>query len=122
MEEPFKSVEHAFFWRMATDLGKPGLAARIKDAVHAGVVKRLSKDMEEDIRHSWEDKNMHIMEELLNEKAKSCKPFREYLLMNKHKILAESTINKRWGTGLNNWVTEATKPNFWPGLNWYDNP
>ena len=22
-----------------------------------------------------------------------------------------------WGTGLNKWVTEATKPDFWPGSN-----
>ena len=29
----------------------------------------------------------------------------------------EATVNKRWGTGLSKWVTNVTKPKFWPGLN-----
>ena len=39
------------------------------------------------------------------------------LLLNKDKILAESTINKRWGTGLPKFVTEVTEPTLWPGTN-----
>ena len=114
----FKSVEHAFFYKMAVDLEREELAGRIKDAAHAGIVKRLSKEMPEEDRIAWEDEHMDIMRYLLKEKAKTCKPFRNCLLMNKEKILAEGTGNKRWGAGLSIWMTEATKPSYWPGLNY----
>ncbi len=116
-EEPFKSIEHAFFWKMATDLGLHHLADRIKNAMHAGVVKRLSKEMDERERITWEDMHQNIMKELLQEKAKSCELFKQCILMNQDKILAESTFNKRWGTGLTKRLTELTKPQYWPGNN-----
>ena len=116
-DEPFKSIEHAFFWKMALDFGQEDLAARIKKAVHAGVVKQLSKEMEETARYEWEDENTGIMKDLIIQKAKTCEEFRNCLLMNQDKVLAESTHSKRWGTGLSKWLTEQTKPNFWPGMN-----
>ena len=61
---------------------------------------------------------MDVMRYLLKEKAKTCKPFRNCLLMSKEKILAEGTGNKRWGAGFSIWMTEATKPSYWPGLNY----
>ena len=36
IDVPFKSVEHEFFFKMATDLGYHELAERIKNAEHAG--------------------------------------------------------------------------------------
>ena len=117
-EVAFKSVEHAFFYKMAVDLDREELAGRIKNAAHAGIVKRLSKEMPEEDRIAWEDEHMDIMRYLLKEKAKTCEPFRNCLLMNKEKILAEGTGNKRWGAGLSIWMTEATKPSYWPGLNY----
>ena len=103
---------------MAVDLEREELAGRIKDAAHAGIVKRLSKEMPEEDRIAWEDQHMDIMRYLLKEKARTCEPFRNCLLMNKDKILAEGTGNKRWGAGLSIWMTEATKPSYWPGLNY----
>ena len=50
--EPFKTVEHAFFYKMAVDLGHAELADKIKNAEHAGVVKRLSKEIEEENRRA----------------------------------------------------------------------
>ena len=44
-ESTFKSVEHAFFWRMCTEMGENDLAARIKKSRHAGEAKRLSKEI-----------------------------------------------------------------------------
>ena len=116
-DEPFKSIEHAFFWKMALDFGQEDLAARIKEAVHAGVVKQLSKEMEGTARCEWEDENTGIMKDLIIQKAKTCEEFRNCLLMNQDKVLTESTHSKRWGTGLSNWLSEQTKPNFWPGMN-----
>ena len=60
---------------------------------------------------------MDIIKDLLIEKAKSCQHFKVCLIENKEKILAESTHNKSWGTGLSKWLTECTKPSFWPGNN-----
>ena len=39
----FKSLEHAYFWRMSLEMDKPDLAEQIKGARHAGEAKRLSK-------------------------------------------------------------------------------
>lgn len=102
---------------MASDFHQHDLAARIQNAAHAGIVKRLSNEIDEEDRFRWENDNLSIMKNLLKEKASTCPEFRECLLEQKDKILAESTYNKRWGTGLNKWVTEATKPDFWPGNN-----
>ncbi len=115
--EDFRSVEHAFFWKMASDLGDDMLAERIKNAAHAGIVKRLSKEMDETKRYEWEDSNTDTMRTLLTEKAKTCERFRNCLIMHKDKILAECTYSKRWGTGLSKWLTERTKPEYWPGQN-----
>ena len=71
----------------------------------------------ESVRFEWESEHEGIMRALLVEKAKSCTPFRNCLLMNQDKVLAECTQNMRWGTGLSKWVTENTKGNFWPGDN-----
>ena len=115
--EPFKSVEHAWFWKMASDLGKHELATRIKDAEHAGKAKYLSKEMEENSRIEWEDENMDVMKDLLVKKTKSCELFRNCLLENHEKFLGECTQNLRWGTGLSKWMTEHTNVRFWTGNN-----
>ena len=115
--EPFKSVEHAWFWKMASDLGKHELATQIKDAEHAGKAKYLSKEMEENTRIAWEDENMDVMKDLLVEKSKSCELFRNCLLENHEKFLGECTQNLRWGTGMSKWMTEHTNVRFWPGNN-----
>jgi ribA/ribD-fused uncharacterized protein len=116
-EQAFKSVEHAFCWKMASEMNQHDLAAKIKNATHAGVVKQLCKELNEEDVNTWENDNLQIMNDLLREKAKSCAEFRECLLENKDKMLAESAYSKKWGSGLNKWVTEATKPDFWPGNN-----
>lgn len=116
-EKPFDSVEQAFSWKMATDLSLPDLAAQIRNAPHAGVVKRLCNEIGDDEKLKWEDDNLDIMKSLLQLKASSCPQFLDCLKSNKNKILAESTFNKKWGTGLSKWVTEATKPDFWSGTN-----
>ena len=121
-EEPFKSIEHSLFWKMATDFGLDDLSEKIRNAVHAGVIKslQLSKEIEGTERVSWEEHNVDIIKDLLIEKARSCQRFKVCLIENKEKILAESTHNKRWGTGLSKWLTECTKPSFWPGNNILD--
>ena len=36
-DDAFKSVEHAFFFKMAKDLKRNELADKIKNAAHAGI-------------------------------------------------------------------------------------
>ena len=68
--ESFKSVEHAWFWKMASDLEQHDLAARIKEAAHAGKVKYMSKEIAKSDRFKWEDEHFDIMTSLLTEKNK----------------------------------------------------
>ena len=116
-KEPFKSVEHALFWGMATDLGQPNLAKKIRNAKHAGVAKALSKQMDEEDRDKWEDDNLDNISTILHEKAKTCAPFRRCLLENRDKLLAECTSNLKWASGLPKNVTEITQPSAFPGKN-----
>ena len=116
--ESFKSVEHAWFWKMASDLEQHDLAARIKEAEHAGKVKYMSKEIAESDRFKWEDEHFDIMTSLLIEKTKTCEPFRNCLLENREKFLGECTQNLRWGTGMSKWFTERTQVRFWPGSNY----
>lgn len=117
-DNEFKSLEHAYFWRMATAMGNPLLAAQIQTAKHAGEAKRMSKQIADDeTRWKWEKENTEIMQKLLMEKAVQCEPFKNCLLENEDKVLAEATPSKFWASGLSLYVTENTTPNFWPGQN-----
>ena len=81
------------------------------------MVKRLSKEIKEENRRAWEDDNFDVLRGLLREKARTCEQFYNCLMMYKDKLLAEATVNKRWGTGLSKWVTNITVPKFWQGQN-----
>ena len=81
------------------------------------MAKRLSKQMDECDRREWENNHYDVMKDLVVEKTKTCEPFRNRLLTNQDKILAESTHNLTWGTGLSKWVTENTQHSFWHGQN-----
>jgi len=114
----FRSADHAYFWRMAQEFGKDELAEEIVEAKHAGVVRRLSEKIcDESERWSWEDNNLEIMEEILDCKVQQCDRFKQCLLENADKVLAEASRDKYWGTGLSPYVTEHTAPTYWPGKN-----
>ena len=114
----FKSLEHAYLWRMAMELGKPQIAADIVDSSHAGRAKKLSKDIADDeTRWKWERDNTDIMKDLIEAKAAQCEEFYNCLIQNNDKILAEATPSKIWGTGLSIFATQHCSPEFWPGGN-----
>ena len=119
-EQVFRSAEHAYFWFMATDFGKPQPAEEIHKANHAGAAKRLSKNIANDeTRWRWEEDNVQVMKDILCAKAKQCKEFYNCLMENKSNgiLLAEATPSKFWGTGLSLYVTQNCSPGFWPGHN-----
>jgi ribA/ribD-fused uncharacterized protein len=114
----FQSVDHAYLWRMATEFGKIGLGEEIAAAKHAGAAKRLSAGIFDDSqRWELEDENLDLMEELLQCKFAQCEQFKQCLLDNHGKVLAEASRDKLWGSGLSAYVTEHTAPDFWPGKN-----
>ena len=114
----FKSLEAAFFYRMATEFDKTQLAEAIKGAKHAGIVKRLSKDIAEDEdRWKWEEDNTQVMVHLLNAKLDQCPEFRQCLIDNAGLVFAEATPSKIWGTGLSPYITECTSAEYWLGRN-----
>ena len=52
----FSSVEQAFYWRMATEMGNNTIADRIKRCKHAGQVHRVCKDLASDVsKFQWEE-------------------------------------------------------------------
>ena len=114
----FKSLEHAYLYRMAMEHGRSDLAELIQNTKHAGEAKRVGKElMDDDKRWEWENNNVSIMKSLLKAKAKQCPEFCKCLTDNKDKVLAEATPSRLWGTGLSPFVTENTSPDFWPGKN-----
>ena len=114
----FKSLEHAYFFHMATEFGKPELAEWIHQAPHAGHAKRLSKDIADDeTRWAWEEENTAVMEHLLGIKANQCTIFKQCLLESKDLVIAEATPSKLWGTGFSVYVTERTSQEYWTGKN-----
>ena len=116
--EVFKSVQHAFLWRMALSFQKDDLAARIKNSKHAGAARLLSKEITNDERRlNWEKDNTSIMEELLMLKVQLCEPFKRCLLENQDKLLADASPDLFWGTGMSAFATKKTAANFWPGQN-----
>ena len=115
-ERTFKSVEHAYFHRMATEFGKTELAEKIFKAEHAGVAKRLSKGIADDEeRLKWEKDNTNVMHNLLQAKLEQCQEFRSLLIEYADVTLAEAS--RLWATGLSPYMTEHTAPHFWPGNN-----
>jgi ribA/ribD-fused uncharacterized protein len=119
-ETRFSSIEHAFLWRMATEMGKPELARKIKDSAHAGIAKKLSNELDDEARYNWESNNMDTMKELLAEKVKQCQRFKNCLVENCSKTLAEASGamgNNFWTTGLSPYASQNTDPSFWPGKN-----
>ena len=117
-ERTFKSVEHAYFHRMATEFGKTELPEKIFKAEHAVVAKRLSKGIADDEeRLKWEKDNTDVMRNLLQAKFEQCQEFRSLLTEYADVTLAEATPSRFLATGLSPYMTEHTAPNFWSGNN-----
>jgi predicted NAD-dependent protein-ADP-ribosyltransferase YbiA (DUF1768 family) len=55
LEEPFKSIEYAFYWKMANEMDEQDLAEKIRKADHAGIVKNLSKNYQKKIESNGKE-------------------------------------------------------------------
>ena len=102
---------------MATEFGLQELAAEIKDCVHAGEAKRLSKLITSDEeRFRWES-DIEVMKHLLQAKYEQCEQFCTCLIDSQGKTLAEATPSTLWGTGFSPFLTEHSFPSVCLGQN-----
>ena len=115
--ETFQSSGHAFQWKKAMDVGKDMLAEDIRNAEHAGKVKRLSKAIPEDTTAEWEPQCLKIMQTIVDAKAGQVPGFRQGLLDTEQSYLAEATFDKFWANGLSSEDTEKIYPKYFPGQN-----
>lgn len=113
----FKSTEHAYQYKQAIAADMDDLAEQIMRAPHAGVAKRLSKEIPEAFRISWEKNNVNIMNEILNVKADQVPEFAYALCESDGTYLAEATSDTFWASGLSPEVTAVIDPSFYPGSN-----
>ena len=113
----FPSVEHGYQWYQAKDANLEDLAEQIKNAPHAGKAKKLSKSIPREFRDNWEKINIEKMKTLLKAKVAQVPAFEAALIESSGSILAESTPDRFWASGLSNEDTEKTNPQTWPGLN-----
>ena len=111
-----RSAEHAFQYVKALRCGDLQRATAIKDAKTALDAKRISKEIT--VSEQFRSKQIEIMTEILDAKAKQVKDFREILVKNgKNVVFAEATYDDFWGTGLDKTATIHTSMKKWPGKN-----
>ena len=118
-EHTFKSVEHAYFWKMAMDFDLSHQASKIKNAAHAGIAKTLSKDIaDEDDRYEWEcDVGIGIMKEIVSEKFRQVPEFVRCIYDHRDHVFAEVNPSRLWATAMSEYVTRHTTPGNWIGQN-----
>lgn len=113
----FKSSEHAYQHEQAMAANMPELAQEIKASQHAGKAKQLSKRIPKEFRTTWEQTNVQIMKEILVAKFQQVPAFHDALLESPNSILAESTSDTFWASGLQPDITQISHPDHWPGMN-----
>ena len=87
-DQQFSSLQQAWLWQQAIQLGDDDLANKIMNAEHAGQASRLAKQtLDEEKAKHWEINNVEIMKELLKLKAEQCPEYKTALIEN-NKILA----------------------------------
>ena len=115
--QSFKSAEHAYQWKKATDANEPHLAVQIKRAIHAGRAKGLSKAIPEEFCKVWENNSLEAMEEIITAKSQQVPEFKDYLMKTGKAYLAEATHDSFWASGLSVENTSKVNPEFFPGNN-----
>lgn len=118
-EREHKSGEHAWAYMKASRNGFTELAEQVANAEHAGIAKRLTKDVDTTVEPDWNTHRLDLMEALLLQKMSEHKEFGEALLGSGTSSIAHSVPDKFWGTGLSPQLTQVIKPEFWPGENHY---
>jgi ribA/ribD-fused uncharacterized protein len=100
----------------ASTIGSEQQAQNIFNAEDALEAKKLSKELN-DSDPTWQEIKENIMIELIQQKIQFCPEFKKALIESGTKILAESTRDRYWASGLNRKLTGVTNPEDFPGRN-----
>lgn len=106
----FRSAEHAYQWRKCLDCLRPDLAAKITKAATPKRAKMIANEVHPRQLDLWHRAKGHIivMSEVLYAKSQSNIDFRAMILNSGDKLLAESTRDLKWGTGLAPHLTKSS--------------
>ncbi len=113
----FRSSEHAYQWRKCMDCLRPDLARRILRAATPKLAKLIASEICQRELRKWHDINGHIMvmRVVLAAKCLSNDDFGMALIDSEDKIIAESTRDMLWGSGLSPYFTKTSMR--FPGAN-----
>ncbi|KAK3082442.1 hypothetical protein FSP39_019797 [Pinctada imbricata] len=93
----FHSVEQAFQYEKALRHGEKSLASKIDQSRHAGIAKKLGRQVKLDPR--WDIEKERLMYNLLRTKSRQCGEFREKLIESGENQLLENKPDPYWGIG-----------------------
>ena len=111
----YASAEHAFQSTHAQKEGQYNLAKQIEEAPHAGIAKKLSRNIKAQSDTEWESIREEVMFQIQIAKAKDTNV--RAALMAAKKNFAHPVQDTFWGTGLQPDETMLTDPDQWPGEN-----
>ncbi len=113
----FKSMEHAYVFKKASDNNLVDLAEEAIEVEHSGKAKAISKKIDKIIGEGWEPYSQDTMEYLLQAKFDQNEAFRTALRETGHCLIAHTVPDKFWGTALSPDVSGKVEPTHWPGKN-----
>lgn len=93
----FSSLEHAYNYRKAIEMGQHATAERIRLAPNGYRSMKIAEEVMTDSR--WMNMKQSVMYQLLQEKACQCDAFFNYLDTSHGKMLVEDTTHEYWGRG-----------------------
>ncbi|MEV6213102.1 NADAR family protein [Nocardia sp. NPDC051833] len=114
----FRSAEHYMMWRKALLFDDERTAARVLDANHPSVAKKLGRQISAFDDTVWERARFEIVVAGSVAKFGQDDTLRGYLLGTGARVLVEaSPVDRIWGIGLAADDARATDPARWRGLN-----
>ena len=93
----FASVEHAYNYRKAIEMGQHVTAESIRSAPTPRQSQIIAEEITTDER--WKQMKQSVMYDLLQEKSQQCQVFRNDLSASKDRLLVEDTSHEYWGRG-----------------------
>ncbi|MFJ2836485.1 NADAR family protein [Nocardia sp. NPDC087230] len=114
----FRSAEHYMMWRKALLFDDERTAARVLEANHPSVAKKLGRQIRAFDDTVWERARFEIVVAGSVAKFGQDDDLRAYLLGTGARVLVEaSPVDRIWGIGLAADDARATDPGRWQGLN-----
>ena len=111
-----KLSQHAYQYVKAIRSGDLETAQNIKNAPTAFLAKQAARKLP--YNRCWKDEKYEVMKDIIIEKTKQVKEFKDYLMDTKSSILVETVYGDYyWSCGLNKDDAMFTKKTYWFGEN-----